>query len=303
MSRRRVNRRWAPGAGTRRPSASVPLLFVVPAVVGYAALLLIPNLTGLGYAFTSWDGLTSPHYIGLGNFSRILHLPEGKGAVIHTLLIAATYVVSVNALGLGLALGLNRALKSRNLLRAVFFAPAAVSPLAVAYVWKYVLQPDGPLNGGLDAVGLGSLAQPWLGHGNTALWAVVVVLVWQFCGYHMVIYLAGLQGIDDALYEAAAIDGAGTWRRFFDITRPQMLPAFTISISLSVIWGLNVFDQVFALTAGGPGTSTETLTTQIYRQAFVNSNFGYSAALALLLAIGVGSLSFIQIRSMRGQAG
>jgi raffinose/stachyose/melibiose transport system permease protein len=286
----------------RRPIAGVPWLFVVPALVVYGAFFLIPNLAGVGYAFTDWDGLSKPAYVGTDNFSAIFGNPDGKGALIHTLVIAGTYVVVVNLVGLGLALGLHRALKSRNLLRALFFAPAAVSPLAVAYVWKYILAPDGALNSGLDSVGLGSLAEPWLAHGDTALWAIVGVMVWQFSGYHMVIYLAGLQNIGEELYEAAAIDGAPAWRRFLDITRPQLLPAFTVSIALSLIGSLKVFDQVIALTDGGPGTSTETLASQVYKQAFVNGRFGYSAALALLLAIAVAVLAFVQMRTMRPKA-
>jgi raffinose/stachyose/melibiose transport system permease protein len=281
----------------------VPWLFVVPALAVYAAFFLIPNLAGVGYSFTDWNGLTPAKYVGLDNFKAIFERPEGKDALVHTLTIAGVYVVLVNIFGLALALGLNRVLKTRNLLRAVFFATAAVSPLAVAYVWKYILETDGALNTVLEAVGLGSLAQPWLGHGDTAIWSIVGVMVWQFTGYHMVIYLAGLQSINEELYEAAAIDGAPAWRRFVDITRPQLLPAFTVSIALSLIGSLKVFDQVIALTNGGPGMATETLATQVYKQAFVNGKFGYSAALALVLAIIVGVFALIQMRLMRPKAG
>lgn len=287
------------GAHMRKRRGAVPWMFVLPAVAMYAAFFLIPNVAGIGYAFTDWNGLTHPHYVGLDNFKTIFRSSEGEGALVHTLTIAVVYVILVNLAGLALALGLNRALKTRNFLRAAFFATAAVSPLAVAYVWKYILEPEGPLNAVLEAVGLGGLAQPWLAHGDTALWSIVAVMVWQFAGYHMVIYLAGLQSIDDELYKAAAIDGASTWRQFFDITRPQLLPAFTISIALSLIGSLKVFDQVIALTGGGPAKATETLATQVYRQAFVDGKFGYSAALAFLLAIVVAVLAFIQMRVMR----
>lgn len=284
-------------------STRVAWLFVAPALLLYVAFYLAPTVMGAGYAFTDWNGLESPSFVGLDNFSRIFSEPDGLGALTHTVVLCALYVVAVNVVGLALAVGLHGALKTRHVLRALFFAPVVVSPLAVAYVWKFILDPDGPLNRGLEAVGLGALAQPWLGEPTTATAAVLVTMVWQFCGWSMVIYLAGLQAIQPELYEAAEIDGAGAWRRFVDVTRPLLLPALTINISLSLIAGLMVFDQVVALTGGGPGTATETIATQVYEQALVNGRFGYSAAMALILAIAVGTLSFVQMRAMRRKEG
>lgn len=280
-------------------TSRVPWLFALPALLLYLAFFLVPSVVGGGYAFTDWNGFSPATWVGLENFREAFTLPEARAAFVHTLLLAAAYVVVVNLVGLGLAVGLHRSLKSRNVLRTLFFAPAAVSPLAVAYIWQFILQPDGPFNEALRAVGLGGLAQSWLGDPTWALWAVLVTMVWQFCGYHMVIYLAGLQTIQDELYEAAEIDGARTWRVFFDITRPQLLPAFTISIALSLIGSLKVFDQVIALTGGGPGFASETLATEVYKQAFVSSRFGFSAALALVLSVVVTVLAAGQLRLMR----
>ncbi len=275
----------------------------MPAAGLYFVLFLLPSLFGAAYAFSDWDGLTHPRWVGFANFRRLLSESEGSAALEHTLLLAVGYVVCANAVGLALALGLHRTLKSRNFLRAVFFAPAAVSPLAVAYVWQFILQPDGPANALLKDVGLGSVTRAWLGDPATALWAVLLTMIWQFAGYHMVIYLAGLQTISRQLYEAATLDGAGPWRTFRYIVAPQLLPAFSISVALSLIGGLKVFDQVEALTGGGPGMATETLSTQVYQQAFVNSRFGYSAALGLVLAVIVGLLAAIQLRLMRERRG
>ncbi|SNR57249.1 carbohydrate ABC transporter permease [Actinomadura mexicana] len=296
---RAIGVRTPAGRPTRRSGAAASWWFVVPALAVYGAGFLIPNLIGAGYAFTDWDGLTAPGWVGLENFRRVAGDSQGRDALVHSLLLAGVYVVAVNLVGLGLALGLHQTLKSRNVLRALFFAPAVVSPLAVAYIWQFVLQPDGPLNEGLRKVGLGALAHPWLGDPSTALWAVVAVLVWQFCGYQMAIYLAGLQSIPRELYEAAAVDGAGYWRQFWYITFHQLRPAMAVNISLALIGSLKVFDQILALTGGGPGASTETLGTQVYKQAFVNSRFGYSAALALVLVAAVSVLSLLQLRSMR----
>lgn len=281
------------------PSRRVPWLFAVPAVLICFGLFILPALLGAGYAFTNWDGLTSPRWLGFGNFTEFFGDSESIDVLLHTLEISAAYVVGVNLVGLGLALALERTLKTRGLLRALFFLPAVVSPLVVAFIWKFMLDANGAINEALGAVGLGSLEKPWLGEPTLALISIVVVMIWQFAGYHMLIYSAGLQSLQAELREAAAVDGASPWRRFRDITLPLLKPAMTISVALSTITSLMVFDQVIALTGGGPAGSTETLGTYVYKQAFVNGRYGYSAAVALLLVIGVCAVAFVQFRVAR----
>jgi raffinose/stachyose/melibiose transport system permease protein len=212
------------------------------------------------------------------------------------------YIVAVNLFGLLLALGLNSMVKSRKVLMALFFFPAVVSPLAIAYVWRYILDLNGALNQILDNVGLDSWQQPWLGEPRSAMWSVAALMVWQHTGWHMLIYLAGLQSIQAELYEAAAIDGASPWRRFLDITRPLLLPAFTVSLVLSTIMALLVFDQVIGLTGGGPIGATETVATYIYKAAFQEGRFGYSASVAVMLTLGIGIVALIQNAVMRRRA-
>lgn len=283
----------------RRRSARVPWAFAWPALALYVGIFLIPTILGAYYAFTAWDGITPARWVGLQNFNELFEDPSGRNALVHTFVLAAVYVVAVNGLGLALALGLNRGLQTRGVLRALYFFPAVVSPLAVAYIWRYMLDPSGPINGALRAVGLGGLAAPWLGQIGTALPAVIVVMVWQFVGWHTVIYLAGLQSIQEELYEAAAVDGAGPWRRFRDITRPLLAPAFTISIVLSLVISLTTFDQVIALTGGGPAGATETIGTFVYTQAFVNGRMGYAAAAALVLMVIVAIAVAVPLALMR----
>lgn len=278
---------------------SAPWAFVVPAAALTLLLLLGPSLLGALSAFTDWDGLTPPTWVGLDNFSEFFG--DGSHVVVQTLVLAALYVAGVNAAGLGLALGLARTLRTRHVLRALFLVPAVVSPLVVAYIWKFILDVDGPLNELLEGTGLASLAQPWLGQRTTALVAVVVVMVWQFSGYHMLIYLAGVQSVQDELLEAAQVDGAGPWRRFRDITLPQLRPALAIGTALSTIAAFMLFDQVMALTGGGPAGGTDTLGTYVYKQAFVNGRYGYSAAVALLLVAGVCLAALVQVRALRGR--
>ena len=173
----------------------------------------------------------------------------------------------------------------------LFFAPAVLSPVVIAFLWKYMFNPapDAGLNAMLGFLGLGFLQQNWLGDPSVALWAVGLTVVWQFAGFSMVIFLAALQGIPRELEEAAAIDGAGRFQRFHRIVLPLIAPAMTINLTLSTIGGLKLFDQVFAITNGGPGYSTETLSTLIYKQAFVFGTYGYSTAVALVLTLLVAA--------------
>jgi raffinose/stachyose/melibiose transport system permease protein len=276
--------------------------FVVPALGLYAFVVLIPTVRGSYYSFTDWDGLNPvKHWVGLDNFKAILHDGAARGAIKHTVLIAIAIMLIQNAIGLLLALGVNSGIKSRNILRVVLFAPAVMTPVVVAFLWQYLYTPDGAINRALEALGLGGLQQAWLGNTSLALWCIVVVIVWQFAGYSMVIFLAGLQSIPDEIMEASAVDGAGTFRRFWYVTRPLLAPAITVNLMLSLIGGLKLFDQVWVLTGGGPGYATETLSTMIYRNAFQFGEFAYSTAIALLLTVFVAVVSGAQYKLLRRQ--
>jgi raffinose/stachyose/melibiose transport system permease protein len=265
---------------------------MVPALLLFAFVVLVPSARGVYYAFTDWDGL-SPNFsfVGLGNFVEMTSDPAARQAVGQTLLIAVAITVIQNGIGLLLALGVNSAIKSRNVLRVLLFAPAVITPIVTAYLWRNLLGPDGAVNSLLGAVGLDSWRQNWLGDPDLALWSIVAVIVWQFAGYSMVIFLAGLQSVPKEIYEAAAIDGAGSVRRFWSVIRPLLAPAFTINLMLSIIGGIKLFDQVYALTGGGPGHATDTLSTLIYKDAFTLGEFGYSIALAVVLTVIVAVAS------------
>jgi raffinose/stachyose/melibiose transport system permease protein len=269
-----------------------PWWFVVPAVALFAFVVLVPTARGAYYAFTDWDGL-DPHFslIGWSNFAEMFRDPDAVQAIWHTLLIAVAITVLQNGVGLLLALGANTIIKSRNVLRVFLFAPAVVTPIVTAYLWRNLLGPDGAVNSLLGAVGLDSWRQDWLGDPKLALWSIIGVIVWQYAGYSMVIFLAGLQSIPAEIYEAAALDGGGAVRRFWSVTRPLLAPAFTINLMLSIIGGIKLFDQVYALTGGGPGHATDTLSTLIYKDAFTLGEFGYSIALAVVLTIIVAVIS------------
>lgn len=227
-------------AKARRAHNTPPWWFALPALLLFAFVVLVPSVRGVYYAFTDWDGL-DPHFsfVGLGNFADMFNDADAMQAIWHTLLIAVSITVIQNAVGLLLALGVNTAIKSRNLLRVFLFAPAVITPIVTAYLWRNLLGPDGAVNTLLGAVGLDGRQQDWLGSPSLALWAVVGVIVWQFAGYSMVIFLAGLQSVPQEIHEAAALDGAGPVRRFWSVTRPLLAPAFTINLMLSIIGGSN----------------------------------------------------------------
>jgi len=278
------------GGGPRR----VPWAWIVPGLAVAIAIQFYPVISGAYYAFTSWSGIGPSHWVGFKNFSLIFSNPDALGSLEHTLELGFSFVILANVLGLALAVGLGSALKSRNFIRALFFAPVVLTPLATSYIWSYIFQYTGPLNGFLSALGLHSAEQTWLGSPTWALWTILVVLVWQNTGLSMVIYLAGLQAIPAELDEAAAVDGASAWYRFRRVTLPMLLPAILINLTLTMVYALRVFDQILALTDGGPFGASDTLATEVWKQTFVDNNYGFGAALALLLTVLVAIIAAAQ---------
>lgn len=283
----------------RRRRADVPWLLALPGIAALVLFHFVPIGFGGYYAFTDWDGLTHADWIGLGNFREIFADRSARGALWHTLVLAFCFVVIVNAIGLTLAVALNRAVKTRHVLRALFFVPVALSPLAIAFIWRWIFQYDGALNRVLAGVGLESLRHVWLAEPSTALWSILVVMVWQFSGLAMVLYLAGLQGISDDVYEATLVDGASGWFRLRKVVLPLLAPAMTVSVTITTIVGLRVFEQILALTEGGPVDATETLGTQVYEQTFAVGRFGYGAAFALILTALITVLALTQLALLR----
>ncbi len=290
----------ASGGGSTRPRRGRPLIayghwwWALPAIVAVVLIHYVATAGGAFYAFTDYTGIGDFNFIGLENFQQIFDDPTMVGSLRNTLFLAFGFLIATNVVGLLLALALNRTLKTRYVLRALFFMPVVLSPLAVSFIWKFIFQFNGPLNAFLGAVGLQSLQKTWLADPTLALWCVLFVMTWQTFGLVMVIYLAGLATVPLEIEEAAALDGAGTWSRFLHITLPSIRPSLVIASALMLIQGLRVFDQVMALTGGGPGGATETLATQVYKETFALSNFGFGAALALMLTVIILVFSAVQ---------
>jgi raffinose/stachyose/melibiose transport system permease protein len=293
-----------PGAGTNARPRGRGLQFghwwwALPGIALVFAIHYVATGIGGFFAFTNWTGIGSFQIVGWQNFEAIFKDPAKVGALSSTLFLAFGSVLLGNVAGLIIALGLNRVLKTRYILRTLFFMPVVLSPLATAYIWKYIFDFDGPINVFLTSIGAGDLAKPWLADPQWAIWTVLVVLVWGTTGFAMVIFMAGLAGVPVEVEEAAAIDGANLWQRFRNVTLPAIRPAVAIATTLGIVQGLRVFDPIMALTGGGPAGATETLATQVYKQAFALGNFGGGAALALVLAFIILFFAVIQQRLTR----
>lgn len=292
----------APRRRRRRNSVGRALWwFTLPAIAVYLLIVIVPTIQGGYMSLTDWSAFKlDASFIGFENFVTLFQ-GDSSDAAFRTLFIAVVTVLVQNVLGLLLAVVLNGRLRGRNVLRTIIFAPMVVSPLVVGYLFKYIFGPPG--SGGINVV-LQTFGLPqvdFLGNPTTALWIIILVVVWQFTGSTMIIYLAGLQGVPPELLEAASLDGASTWKRFWHVTRPLLAPAVTINLMIGLIGGLKIFDQIFAITGGGPAGSTETISTLIFKYFSQFGYYGLSAALAIVLAVGVAVLSLIQFAVLRRQ--
>lgn len=295
--------RGTAGSGSGRKPGSRPRPLVAYgrwwwALPGLMAVFCVHYLaTGIGgaYAFTDFKGIGSFDFVGFENFVKILSDSKAFGSIGNTVFLALSSLVIVNVLALLFALALNRGIKSRYVLRTLIFLPVVLSPLAVSYIFKFIFAPTGPLNAFLASVGLADWQRTWTADPDFAIYTILIVMVWQNIGFAMIIYLAGLATVPVEIEEAAAIDGAGVFSRFWHITLPSIQPAVAIATTLGLTQGLKVFDQVMAMTGGGPYYATETLSTIIYSQTFVSMKYGYGAALSLVFTVLVLVAAALQL--------
>ncbi|WP_307610333.1 carbohydrate ABC transporter permease [Pseudarthrobacter sp. W1I19] len=262
-------------------------LLALPALVIYLGFLIGPVVAGFYFSFTRWDGINPPKWIGLDNFVKMAGDRKYAAALVHTLIFTVVIVAGQVGVGLGLALLLNRARRGVAFMRGVFFAPALMSTAVIALIWGFMYSPAVGLVGKFaEAAGLGdTFLRDVLGNQQSALLGVSIVVIWQFAGYMMIIFLAGLKNIPQEVYEAAAIDGAAGARQFRSITWPLLAPSVSIAVLISLAGNLKLFDQVYLMTGGGPAGATETVGTLIYQTAFLNSNYGYSVAQSVVLTV------------------
>lgn len=258
-------------------------LLYVPALVLFAIFTVYPLLKGLDLSFTNWNGYSPRRsYVGLDNYRRLLDQANVRKALQNTFIYGFGSTAVQQVLGLGLALALDRAIRGRNLARAIIYLPALVSPVVMGTMYYLFFQyNNGVLN---DVAGwFGGEKVAWLSDANTSLVIIVMVNSLQFVGVSMIIYLAGLQSIPIMYTEAGMLDGASAWQRFRYITVPLLQPAFATSIVLNLIGGLKLFDVIKVLTGGGPGYSTNSLSTFISVTYFDAQSAGYASAMGVVL--------------------
>ena len=278
--------------------ALVAYSFIAPNFLGFAVFTLGPILFAFALAFMHWDGSNPITFAGLDNFWRLFGDRAFGTAFWNTILYTALAVPMTVVCALGLAMLLNQKLPGREFFRAAMFFPYVASLVAVAVVWNMLFNPEmGPINMLLYTMGVDPKDLPrWAADKDWAMITVVLFGVWKSMGYYMVIYLAGLQGINPDLYEAASIDGATAWQKFVHITIPQLGPTtFFVTVMLT-IQSFKVFDQIYLLTQGGPGTSTLVLVYHVYNEAFVSWDLGYSSMVALVLFFVVLAITVVQFR-------
>lgn len=260
--------------------------FLLPAVILYTVLFVVPCIMGIAYSFTNWNSMSQNiKFIGLQNYVDIFtsnnsYVLSIKNTLIFTVFASFLKIV----ISLAFALFLNRSFKTQSLLRGIYFMPFAISSLIIGIIFTSVLAPDGIFNSFLRVIGLGSLATSWLSNIKTALWSTIAVEIWRSIGLNMVIFLAGLQMIDKTYYEAADIDGANKWKSFLNITIPFLIPSVAINLVLNIIHGLKVFDIIVALTNGGPGSATQVINTNVFKTYSMGA-YGLSTALSTVIFI------------------
>ncbi len=275
-------------------------VFVIPSLTVYFIFFILPAGESVFYSLTDWNGLTS-NFVGFENFIKLFQDERVMMAFKNTLLFASVITIVQNGLGLLLAVILNMKLTIAKQLRTIFFMPAVFAPLVVGYVWKYMLEPNfGVLNQLLGKIGLSSMKMDWLGDPKLALWMIIIFTVWQYTGYSMVIFFAGLQSIPCDLMEAADIDGATSIHKFIHVTFPLIAPAFTLNIILTTISTLKLFDPIYVMTGGGPGYFTNSVATLIYAVGFSGSQrWGYGAAMSVVLFIFISTVSGFMVKKLR----
>ena len=273
------------------------LMFLAPALIFYILFMIVPIITGLSYSFTDWNGL-NPNYkfVGLKNFiDAVTKDKYFLESIWFTLKYVFTMVILSNVLALGLAVLIDQRMKTKNIFRTVYFVPNMISFIIGAYIWQFIFK---KVMGELSVLPfLGFLDQSWLGDPKFSFWAIVMMSLWTSVGYIMVIYIAALQGVPTELKEAAKVDGANGFQAFRKVTVPMIMHAVTINLFLMLNNSFKAFDQIYGLTGGGPGRTTQVMSLNIYEEAFSNYfRFGYANAKAIILFLFVLIITLIQLK-------
>jgi raffinose/stachyose/melibiose transport system permease protein len=282
------------GAGTKRAPATYYWM-VWPAVIAFAAFHTLPVLVGIFFSFTNYAGYGAWNFVGLSNYFNLFQDDRILQAYGFSFLFAIVATILTNAFSLAIALGLNAKIKGRNFWRGVYFVPYILAILVIGYVFQFFFSNSLPK----ILSGIPLFADNILANEQWAWTAIVALAVWQACAFAIIIYLSGLQTIPAEMYEAASLDGASAWQQFRSITFPLIGAFFTINVVISLKNFLQVFDPIVALTNGGPGTATESVTLLIFKGGFTGGEFAYQAANAVVFFIVITIVSLFQFRVLQ----
>lgn len=262
---------------------STIIVFLLPALALYSLFVLYPIVQSVRYSLYDWNGFGPlADFVGLDNFRTVFRDGRFRDALTHNGIIVVLSLVVQLPAALMLALLLNSKIKGRAVMRTVFFAPYVLSEVVTGVVWRQILRPDGLLDRSMDGVGLAGWTQGWLSDPDVVLYVLFFVISWKYFGFHMILMLAGLQQIPPDLMEAAEIDGASAWAKFRYVTLPLLMPTIRVSVFLSVIGALQIFDLVWVTTKGGPIDSSSTMATYLYDR-FRDSRFGVASAASIVI--------------------
>ncbi|UOQ45615.1 sugar ABC transporter permease [Halobacillus salinarum] len=267
----------------------------LPALIVVSIFIIYPFLNGIRVSFTDWNGFSqTKNWVGFQQYSRMFSDPDTWLVVKNTLIYGIGSTIFQNILGLLYALLLNQSIKMKALTRTIIYLPVIISPLVMGYIWYFFFSfQGGALNDLLVFFGMDKINA--LGNPDLNTWLIVFVNTYQFVGIAMIIYLAGLQGISKDFYEAADIDGASAFQQFKNITLPLLMPAITINMVLNIIGGLKLFDVIIALTGGGPGNASQSMSTFMYDLYFSRQDAGYAATQGVLMAFIILILSLLAL--------
>lgn len=274
------------------------LAFLLPSAIPLTLFVLAPMVSAAWVSLTEWNLISPQVFVGLENYANLLTDPETGAVFLNTLYYIVGYLPLVYVGGLALALALNTALNGRSFLRGIYFLPVITSWIVVALVWRWLLNPS---NGVVNTVlGFFGITGPgWWSDPAWAMPSIIIASAWKDLGFVMVILLAGLQAISPDLYDAAKVDGAGWWRRFVSVTLPMLSPSTFFVVVISLINGFQVFDQVYAMTGGGPAGASEVVVLRIYDLTFRYGQAGEASALSWILFIVILAITLIQVRGQK----
>jgi multiple sugar transport system permease protein len=289
-----------PGWWSRHQGQLIPYVFIAPNVAVFTAFMFFPIVFAFFISFHQWSLIGTAQFVGFDNYLEMIQDDRFWGSLRNTVVYTAGTVPTSIALGLVVAIALNRKLPARGLLRSIYFMPVVVSLVVVGLVGAWMFDDNyGLINALLAETGIGRI--PWLSSPRWAMVALILTTLWTRIGFNMVVYLASLQAIPGMYYDAAKVDGATSWGQFLHITLPLLSPTTFLLVVINVIYSFHVFDLVYVMTGGGPGFSTTVLNVYIYQTAFETSEMGYASAMGVVLFLLILVFTIVH-RRVTGQA-